>query len=124
MISLGEDHQEVKEGILPSVESPGKLIGIGFEVSLPKRSCRMNESILFGSDVKVLSQDLTCAKPSTRSQSCVTIVGIYHCHLSKYFPRFSEGKKSNTREASLVTSRDRTARLAKPIAPYLGHLEG
>jgi hypothetical protein len=76
----------------------------------------------------VVSEDYhricTCAKPSTRSQSCVTIGSIYHCHLSRYFPRFSEGKKSNTREASLVTSRDQIARLAKPIAPYLGHLDG
>jgi hypothetical protein len=72
----------------------------------------------------VLSQDLYLCKASTRYRSCVTIGNIYHCHLSRYFPRFSEGKKSNTREASLVTSRDQIARLAKPIAPYLGHLDG
>jgi hypothetical protein len=52
------------------------------------------------------------------------INSIYHCHLSKCFPRFSEGKKSNTREASLVTSGDQITRLAKLAAPYLGHLDG
>jgi hypothetical protein len=54
---------------------------------------------------------------------CVTIGSFYHCHLSRYFPRFSDGRRSNTREASLVTSRDQVARLAKPTTPYLGHLD-
>jgi hypothetical protein len=64
------------------------------------------------------------AKPCMRSYYYVTIGGIYHYHLSRYFPRFSEGKKSKTREDSLVTSRDQITRLAKPTTPYLGHLEG
>jgi hypothetical protein len=62
--------------------------------------------------------------PPQDPKSCVTIGNTHHCHLSRYFPRFSEGERSNTREASLVTSRDQIARLAKPIAPYLGHLDG
>jgi hypothetical protein len=49
--------------------------------------------------------------------------GIYHCHLSRYFPRFSEGERSNTREASLMTSRDQVERLAKLTTPYLGLLD-
>jgi hypothetical protein len=61
----------------------------------------------------------TCAKPSTRSQSCVTIGSFYHCHLSRYFPHFSDGRRSNTREASLVTSRDQIARLVEPTTPIL-----
>ena len=48
----------------------------------------------------------TCAKPSTSHQICVTIGNICHCHLDKHFPRFSDGRRSNTREASLVTSKD------------------
>jgi hypothetical protein len=63
----------------------------------------------------------TCAKPFARCQSYVTIRSIYHCHLGKYFHHFSEGERSNAMEVSLVTSRDPIARLAKPMAPYLGH---
>jgi hypothetical protein len=66
----------------------------------------------------------TCENISTISQSCVTIGGIYVYHLSIYFPPFSEGKKSNKREASLVTSRDQITILSKPKTPYIGHLEG
>jgi hypothetical protein len=33
----------------------------------------------------------TCAKPFTRYQSCITIGSSCHCHLDKYFPRFSVG---------------------------------
>jgi hypothetical protein len=65
----------------------------------------------------------TCAKPFTRCQSCVTIRTNHHCHLDKYFPLFSDGKMSNTREASLVTSRDAIASKGKFITPYLGHLD-
>jgi hypothetical protein len=65
----------------------------------------------------------TCAKPFTRSQYCVTIGSVYHCHISKGFPHFSDGRRSTTREASVVTSRDQIARLVEPTAPYLGHLK-
>jgi hypothetical protein len=116
-------HQEVKEGILPSVELPGKLVGKGFEVSLPKRSCRKNDSILPKQRHQNVITGFVLVQSLHKIQSCVTIGGIYHCHLSRYFPLFSEGKRSNTREASLVTSRDQVARLAKPTAPYLGHLD-
>jgi hypothetical protein len=53
---------------------------------------------------------------------CVTIGSLYHYHLSRHFPHFSDGRRSNTRKASLVTSRDQVARLAKTTTPYLGHL--
>jgi hypothetical protein len=36
----------------------------------------------------------TCAKPSTRSQSCVTVERNYHWHLSRDFPHFSDGRRS------------------------------
>jgi hypothetical protein len=52
MISLWEDHQKIKKGILPLVESPGKLVEKGFGVSLPKGCHRKNDSILFGNDAK------------------------------------------------------------------------
>jgi hypothetical protein len=45
----------------------------------------------------------TCAKPITRCQFCVTIISNRHCHLDKYFPCFSGGWRSKTREDSLVT---------------------
>jgi hypothetical protein len=64
----------------------------------------------------------TCAKPSTRSQILCNYGRIYHYHLSRYFPCFSVGERSTTREAFLVTSRDQIARLAKPTTPYLGPL--
>jgi hypothetical protein len=62
----------------------------------------------------------------TRSQFCVTILcrSLYHYHLSRYFPRFSDGRRSNTREDSLVvTLRDQVARLSKTTTPYLSHLD-
>jgi hypothetical protein len=65
----------------------------------------------------------SCENISTRSQSCVTIGGIYHCHLSIHFPPFIEGKKSKKKEASLVTLRDQIEILSKPTNPYIGHLE-
>jgi hypothetical protein len=65
----------------------------------------------------------TCVKPSTISQSCVTIGSVYHSHLSIDFPCFSDGRRSTIRKASLVTSMDQIARLAEPITPYLGHMK-
>jgi hypothetical protein len=54
---------------------------------------------------------------------CVIIGCFYNRHLSRYLPRFSDGRRSNKREASMVTSRDQVARLAEPTSPYLGHLD-
>jgi hypothetical protein len=53
---------------------------------------------------------------------CVTIGRIYHCHLSRDFPCFSDGRGPPQGRLPLVTSRDQIARLAKPTTPYLGHL--
>jgi hypothetical protein len=39
------------------------------------------------------------------------------------FPRFSDGRRSTTREAFLVTSKDQITRLADPKIPYLFHLK-
>jgi len=64
----------------------------------------------------------TCENPSKRSQSCVTIRSFYYYQLSRYFPRFSDGRRSNTREASLVISRDKIEKLDEPTTPHLGHL--
>jgi hypothetical protein len=63
----------------------------------------------------------TCTNPSTISHFCVIIGSVYHCHLSRDFPRFSDGRRSTTREASIVTSRDQIEKLNEPTAPYLGH---
>jgi hypothetical protein len=64
----------------------------------------------------MLSQDLYLCKALHK------IGSVYQCHLSRDFPRFSDGRRSTTREASLVTLRDQITRLAEPTTPYLGHL--
>jgi hypothetical protein len=54
---------------------------------------------------------------------CVTIGTFYQCHLSRYVPRFSDGRSFNIREPSLVTSRDQVTRLSKSTSPYIGHYD-
>jgi hypothetical protein len=65
----------------------------------------------------------TCSKPNTSSQILCNYRKSYHCHLSRRSPRFSDGERSTTGEASPATSRDQIAsNVAKPIAPSLGYL--
>jgi hypothetical protein len=72
--------------------------------------------------MELLSQDLYLCKALHKFPILCNNGRIYHCHLSRDFPRFSDGKRFTKREASLVTLRDQIARLAKPTTPYLGHI--
>jgi hypothetical protein len=47
---------------------------------------------------------------------------IYNCHLSRDFPRFSDGRGPPQGRLPCVTSSDQIEILAKPTTPYLGHL--
>jgi len=49
-------------------------------------------------------------KVFTRCKTGVTYGSTCHCHVSNYFPCFSEGLRSNTRKTSLATSRNPIAR--------------
>jgi hypothetical protein len=68
----------------------------GFDMAIHDKKTKMPSKLCY-------HKICTCAKPSTRSQSCATIGSVYHCHLSRDFPCFSDGRRSTTREASLVT---------------------